>query len=33
LSIKVIKRGFLPEGGGLVNVTIPTIRKLKKVNI
>lgn len=33
LSIKIIKRGYLPEGGGLVHLTIPTVRKLKKVNI
>ena len=33
LSIKIIKRGYLPEGGGEVHVTIPTIRKLKRVNL
>lgn len=33
LSIKIIKRGYLPDGGGLVHLTIPTVRKLKKVNI
>ena len=33
LSMKIVKRGYLPEAGGLVHVVIPTIRKLKQVNI
>lgn len=33
LQIKIVKRGYLPEGGGLVHVTIPTVRKLKKINL
>lgn len=33
LSIKIIKRGYFPDGGGEVQVSIPTIKKLKKVNL
>jgi len=31
--MKIVKRGYLPEGGGEVHIVIPTIRKLKQVNI
>jgi RNA 3'-terminal phosphate cyclase len=31
--MKIIKRGFLPNGGGHVHIVIPTIRKLKKINL
>ena len=31
--MKIVKRGYLPEGGGEVHITIPAIRKLKKVNL
>ena len=33
LSLSVISRGYLPEGGGQVRVVIPTIRKFKSINL
>lgn len=33
LSMKVISRGYLPDGGGHVHVVIPAIRKLNRVNL
>ena len=29
----IVKRGYLPEGGGRIHIVIPTIKKLKKVNL
>jgi len=31
--MKIVKRGYLPEAGGEVHIVVPTIRKLKQVNI
>lgn len=33
LQMKIIKRGYLPEGGGQVHIIIPSIRKFNKVNL
>lgn len=33
LSMKIVSRGYLPEGGGHVHIVIPAIRKFKKVNL
>jgi len=33
LSMKIISRGYLPEGGGHVLVVVPSIRKLNKINL
>ncbi len=33
LQMKILKRGYLPEGGGHVQVIIPSVRKLGKVNL
>lgn len=32
LQMKIIKRGYLPEGGGHVQIIIPAVRKFNKVN-
>ena len=33
LSMKIIKRGYLPEAGGEIHIVIPSIRKLKQLNL
>lgn len=33
LQMKIISRGYLPEGGGHVHIIIPSIRKFNKVNL
>jgi RNA 3'-terminal phosphate cyclase len=31
--MKIVKRGYLPEGGGHVHIIIPAIRKFSKINL
>ena len=31
LTMKILKRGYLPEGGGEVQVVVPAIRKLPRI--
>lgn len=31
--MKIVKRGYLPLGGGHVHIVIPAIRKLNRVNL
>ena len=31
--MQILKRGYAPEGGGHVHIVIPTIRKLKAINL
>ena len=31
--MRVVKRGYLPHGGGHVHIVIPTIRKFQKINL
>ena len=31
LTMRILKRGYLPEGGGEVQVVVPAIRKLPKI--
>ena len=31
LSMEIIKRGYEPEGGGHIHITIPTIKKLRNI--
>ena len=33
LSLTIVSRGYLPNGGGQVKVVIPTIRKFPKINL
>lgn len=33
LSMKIISRGYLPDGGGHIHIVIPAIRKLAKINL
>lgn len=33
LQMRIIKRGYLPEGGGHVHVVIPSVRKFTKINL
>ena len=31
--MQITKRGYAPDGGGHVHIVIPTIRKLKAINL
>lgn len=31
--MQIIKRGYAPDGGGHIHIVIPTIKKLKRVNL
>lgn len=33
LSMKIVSRGYLPNGGGHVHIVIPAIRKFNKINL
>ena len=33
LSMNIISRGYLPQGGGHIRVVIPTIRKFTSINL